>query len=194
MESFEHVCRVALEQENERQHFVVSTNVKFFVRRKTKKAAYDEYQEHGYEIDLVAARQGRLVLAEVKSFFGSHGVSRQSFRGLADESRRTSYDRFKVFNDPQLRSDVAAAACDLYGYKPGQVEWRMYVGNFANGHEGDVRAHLADLDPPVRVVGLAEITDCLAGLAQRRTYTDDPVIMTVKALSAAGRLAPRHGA
>lgn len=70
MESFEHVCKVALEQEDEAEHFVVSTNVKFFVRRKTKKAAYDEYQEHGYEIDLVAARQGRLVLAEVKSFFG----------------------------------------------------------------------------------------------------------------------------
>jgi hypothetical protein len=190
MESFEHVCRVALEQECDGRHYVVSTNVKFFVRRKTKKAAYDEYQEHGYEIDLVGARQGQLVLAEVKSFFGSHGVGRQSFRGLADEGRRTTYDRFKVFNDPQLRSDVTLSACASYGYEPHQVEWRLYVGKFANGHEGDVRTHLASLEPPVRVVGLREIVATLTELGDRRAYTDDPVIMTVKALRAAGRISP----
>ena len=73
MESFEHLCKVALEAER----FVVTGNVKFFVRRKTQKKAHAEYQEHGYEIDLVAARGDQLVLAEVKSYFGSRGVNRQ---------------------------------------------------------------------------------------------------------------------
>ena len=89
MESFEHLCKVALEAER----FVVTGNVKFFVRRKTQKKAHAEYQEHGYEIDLVAARGDQLVLAEVKSYFGSRGVNRQGFRQLADETRRTHYDR-----------------------------------------------------------------------------------------------------
>jgi hypothetical protein len=111
-------------QEDEKRHFVVSTNVKFPVERKTRKRAYYEYQTHGYEIDLVAARRDCLVLAGVKSFFGSRGVSRQCFRGLADERRRTSYERVKGFDDPELRNDVTAKACELYEYKPHQVEWR----------------------------------------------------------------------
>lgn len=57
MESFEHLCKVALEAED----FVVTSNVKFFVRRQTRKKAYPEYQTHGYEVDLVAARGDRLI-------------------------------------------------------------------------------------------------------------------------------------
>jgi Holliday junction resolvase-like predicted endonuclease len=185
MESFEHLCKVALEAER----FVVTGNVKFIVRRKTQKKAHAEYQEHGYEIDLVAARGDQLVLAEVKSYFGSRGVNRQGFRQLADETRRTHYDRFKLFNDSELRAEVCALACEQYGYESDRLKLRMYVGNFARGHEQAVREHLANLRPiPVQVVGLGEIVPAIIGLAGKRTYTDDPVVMTVKALAAAGRL------
>jgi hypothetical protein len=187
MESFEHLCKVALEAER----FVVTGNVKFFVRRKTRKKGHPEYQEHGYEIDLVGARGDRLVLAEVKSYFGSRGVSRQGFRGLADETRRTHYERFKLFNEPDLRAEVCELARKQFGYEPDRLELRMYVGNFARGHEQVVRAHLAKLDPPVQVVGLGEIVDALLGLAEKRSYIDDPVVMTVKALAAARLLARR---
>jgi len=51
MEAFEHVAKVFLESRG----YAVSTNVKFPVRRRTKKQAYKEYQEHGYEVDLVDA-------------------------------------------------------------------------------------------------------------------------------------------
>lgn len=184
MESFEQLCKVALESEG----FVVTGNVKFHVRRKTRKAAYEEFQEHGYEVDLVGARGDRIVLAEVKSFFGSRGVNRQGFRGLADESRKTDFGLYKLLNDAELRADVFAKACGQYGYAPAQLEMRLYVGKFASGHEADVRAHMQTLVPPVRVVGLTEIVDSLVELAGRRTYTDDPVVMTIKALAAAGRL------
>lgn len=185
MESFEQVCKVVLESEG----YVVTGNVKFFVRRQTRKATYNEFQTHGYEIDLVGAKCERLILGEVKSYLGSQGVSRQSFRGLADESRSTSFERYKVFNDPNLRTAVAERACKRYCYQPDQVEWRLYVGKFAAGHEADVRGHLETLDPPVVVVGLQEIADALVESATRPTYVDDPVIMTVKALKEADRLA-----
>jgi hypothetical protein len=119
---------------------------------------------------------------------GSTGVSRQCFRCLADEDRRTHFDLFKLFNDSELREAVTAAACSHYGYESHQVEWRLYAGKFAGGHKADVRSHLANLTPPVVGVGLDEIVETLVGLAGRPTYTDDPVIMTVKALAAAGRL------
>lgn len=186
MESFEHLCKVALEAEG----FVVTGNVKFPVRRQTKKVAYTEFQEHGYEVDLIGARGDQLVLAEVKSFFGSRGVNRQSFKGIADVTRQTDFGIYKLFNDEGLRHEVMDKACVRYGYLPQQAGMRLYVGKFAGGsHEPEVRAHLATFtDPPVRVVALSEVVETLVGLANKRTYTDDPVVMTVKALAAAGRL------
>jgi hypothetical protein len=91
----------------EAERFVVTGNIKFFVRRRTRKATYDEYQEHGYGVDLVAARGDQLILAEVKSNFGSRGVSSQGFRDLADDSKATHFERFKLFNEPELRTRFA---------------------------------------------------------------------------------------
>jgi hypothetical protein len=184
MESFEHLCKVALEAEG----FVVTGNIKFFVRRKTRKKGHIEYQKHGYEIDLVGARGDQLVLAEVKSYLGSKGVNRQAFRGLADETRKTDYDRFKLFNEPELRKELCREACERFGYESDRLKLRMYVGKFAHGHEEAVRAHLGNLHPSVQVVGLNEIVSALIRLAGPRTYTDDPVVMTVKALALARRL------
>lgn len=127
MESFEQVCRVALQAAG----YVVTGNVKVMVRRRTRKAVREESQEHGYEIDLVGARAGKLVLAEVKSFFGSRGVNRQSFRGTADPDLKPDFDGYKLFNDDELRRAVLDGACDRYGYSAEQVEMRLYVGRFA---------------------------------------------------------------
>jgi hypothetical protein len=184
VESFEHLCKVALEAER----FVVTGNIKFFVRRKTRKAAYVEHQAHGYEIDLVGARGNQIVLAEVKSHFGSRGVSRQDFRALADESKTTHFERFKLLNEPELRREVSILACERFGYNYGQLKWRLYVGKFANGHENAIRALLSKMDPPVEVISLREIVDVLVELSEKKTYVDDPVVMTVKALAVAGRL------
>jgi hypothetical protein len=51
MQAYEHICKIAMEQEG----FVVTSNVKFPVKRKTRKEDYEEYQTHGYEIDLIGA-------------------------------------------------------------------------------------------------------------------------------------------
>lgn len=51
----------------------MSSALEFNVRM-TRKQAYDEYQTHGFEVDLVGARRDRPILATVKLFFGSRGV------------------------------------------------------------------------------------------------------------------------
>jgi len=182
MESFEHVCKVALEAEG----FVVTGNVKFLVRRLTRKASREEWQTHGYEVDLVGTRNEELVLASVKSFFGSRGVNSQSFKGLADESKHCDFGGYKLFNDSELRDHVVELAATRYGFAVDQVKLRLYVGRFAGGHEERVIEHLQGMG--VRVETLEKIVDSLIETAQRRTYTDDPVVMTVKALAEAGRL------
>ncbi len=72
MESFEHLVKVFLESQC--QQYVVTTNVKFPIRKKTRKVEREEYQTHGHEVDIVAARFDSLLLGSVKSFFGSKGV------------------------------------------------------------------------------------------------------------------------
>jgi hypothetical protein len=187
MEAFEHVCKVALEAEG----FVVTSNLKFQVRQRTRKAAYPEFQEHGYEIDLVAARGRQLILAEVKSFFGSAGVSRQGFKQLAQKGKRTHFERYKLFNNPLLRRKICNKACEQFGYRASQLKLRMYVGKFANGQEGLIRKYLKSVRPRIEVVGLDQVVNALLGLAKKKTYTDDSVVMTVKALHHAGKLAAR---
>jgi hypothetical protein len=102
----------------------VSSSVKFPVTRQTAKASYTEIQTHGYEVDVVAARADELVLATVKSFFGSQGVKADHVTGTTSNIRwRKSY---ALLNDPGIREGVIAGACERYGYDPGQVElcWR----------------------------------------------------------------------
>ena len=184
MESFEHLCKVSLEAEG----FAVTSNAKFPVRRRTRRESYEEYQTHGYEIDLVGARGNQLMLAEVKSYLGSMGVNRQGFVDLADRSKRTHFERYKLINYPELRREVTSVACERFGYSPEQLSWRLYVGKFANGQDLEIREHLRSLVPPVEVFGLHEIVAQLIELAKQKTYFDDPVLMTVKAMMAAGQL------
>jgi hypothetical protein len=74
--------------------------VKFPVRRRTKKQAYEEYQEHGYEVDLVSARADELLLGSVKYYFGSFRLSRQFFREIAGGSKRKLWEHdFKKAGD-----------------------------------------------------------------------------------------------
>lgn len=172
MESFEHVCKVALEAEG----FVVTTNVKFPVTRRTKKASRAEFQTHGYEVDLVGARTGELVLASVKSFFGSHGVS---LAGL-DQSG------YKLFNDVELRQEIVRASCERYGYAPDQVKLRIYVGRFAPRSRDGVIAHFRERD--VAVWTPEQVAERVLRAAESKTYTDDSVITTVKLLHATGHI------
>src|SRR4051812_41927708 len=97
MESFEQFVAVAMESEG----LIVSEAIKFPVARQTKKAAYPEIQTHGYEVDLVGARSDRLVLATVKSFFGSRGVVAEHVMGTSSTARWNNL--YLLLNDKQIR-------------------------------------------------------------------------------------------
>src|SRR5438309_11835224 len=100
----------------ETEDLIVAGNLKFPVPRQTKKLLADEIQTHGYEVDLVGARHDKLVLASVKSFFGSRGVNEQGFIGLADESKDTHFGRYNLFNELDIQQGVVRAAATQFGY------------------------------------------------------------------------------
>ena len=189
MEAFESFVAVALETEG----YVVSSSVKFPVARQMAKAAYAEVQTHGYEVDLVAARGDHLVLATVKSFFGSQGVKADHVTGQTVNARwRKAY---ALLNDAEIRNGVIAGACERYGYSENDVELRLYVGRFAapksGTHERAIRAWCADQvvgAGPIQVVGAASVVEKVTAAAAAKQYRDNPVLVTMKVLEAAGAL------
>lgn len=182
MEAFEHIVKVFLEF----QGYVVTTNIKFPVRRKTKKAKYEEYQTHGYEVDIIGAKADSLLLGSVKSFFGSGGVNRQGFKGIADTTKKTYYDQYKMFNVPEIYKGILVEASKRYGYPLKQIQVCLFVGNFSSGEEQLITRYLENKQ--IEVYDLRTIVNGLLKASKPSTYTNDPVLVTVKALQMAGLL------
>lgn len=189
VESFEQFVAVAMEAEG----LIVSEAVKFPVQRQTRKASHTEVQKHGYEVDLIGARSDRLVLATVKSFFGSGGVMAQHVMGTGGSQR--SQNLYMLLNDPVIRSSVIDAAAARYGYENEQVRLRLYVGRFAapitKKHEPPIRKWAADQivgGGPIEVYGLADVIHVVRTAAASKTYRNNPVLVTMKVLDAAGLL------
>ena len=194
MEGFEHLVKVALEAET----FVVSGNLKFAVKLPVKKKSRSEEQTHGYEIDLVGARKDLLVLASVKSFFGSTGVRRGGFCGLVNIPSPTAkqqrhFNLYKLFNYENVRAGVVAGAAKRFGYSPQDIELRLYVGKFQNAAErSEITAYLQSIHAgrgPIQVFDLQAILAKLLEVLKNKTYFNDPVIMTLKAIAQAIRQA-----
>ncbi len=188
MEAFEHVVKSYMES----QGYIVSSNVKFPVRLRTRKRAYKEFQTHGYEVDIVAAKGKLLILGSVKSFLGSHGVNRRGFQGIADDPRKTEFNQYRIFNDSEVRNGIIEGASKRYGYPRRSIRVILFVGRFKSGEQEIIEKHLnsmVDNGVKMGVIGLDEIVSGLVREAQNRTYINDPVIMTIKALDAAGKLA-----
>lgn len=186
VEAFEHIVKVFLES----QGYVVTTNVKFPVRRKTKKTRYEEYQTHGYEVDIVGAKSNSLLLGSVKSFFGSGGVRKQGFMGIADTSRKTHFDRYKIFNDVDVRDSILKEAGNRYGYPLRHIQLCLFVGRFGFGEEQTIVDYLGKSD--IKVCNLRMITEGLLEAAKPSTYMNDPVVATIKALQLAGFIRERE--
>lgn len=180
---------IALESEG----FVVSEAVKFPVAQETRKAAYEEVQTHGFEVDLVAARANRLVLATVKSFFGSRGVVADHVMGTTPDARARKL--YRLLNDEDVRAGVVAGAAARYGYRKAQVQLRLYVGRFAaptkGTHEAEVRQWCARQNVgagPIEVFGAQDVVAKVQMAAASRQYRDNAVLVTMKVLESVGLL------
>jgi hypothetical protein len=186
MEAFESFVALALEAEG----LVVSPAIKFPVRLQTRRKDHVEIQTHGYEVDLVGARADRLVLASVKSYLGSHGVVAEHVTGeTRDEKARK---RYSLLNRREVRGPVIKAAAKRYGYRTRQVELRLYVGKFSTGtHEERVRRWATRQRVGAGSIGVYGLTDVVGVVRQAavpRGYRDNPVLVTMKVLEAAGML------
>ena len=184
MEAFEQFVAAAMESEN----LVVSSAVKFPVRRRTKKQAYAEYQTHGYEVDLDGANAEKLVLATVKSFFGSHGVTAADVKGEGGGA-----GGYRLLNDKVIRDGVIKKAKELYGYDPAQIYMRLYVGRFAG--TGQQQTEIEEWcgrqklrSGPIEVVTVREVVDALKTIAAKKTYFNNASIVALKVLEAAGEI------
>ncbi|GAB2481062.1 hypothetical protein GCM10027063_23990 [Promicromonospora xylanilytica] len=182
MEAFEQFVALALETEG----LVVSSALKFRVPKQTTSGL----QTHGYEVDLVGARVDKLVLASVKSFFGSVGVKADHVSGVGVKKEHNS--SYKLFNDTALRDAIITQAAERFGYALDQVELRLYAGKFGPGdNEARTRAWCGSQivgAGPIKVFGASEVVEVVRELARPKQYRDSAVLATIKVLDAAGVL------
>jgi hypothetical protein len=184
MEGFEQFVAVAMESEE--PGLVVSSAVKFPVARRTKKKAYEEVQTHGYEVDLVGANANKLVLATVKSFFGSRGVVATAVAGTGSSS-----GLYRLLNDVFIRDEVIKAASKHYGYELDQIFLRLYVGKFSGNDETRVRAWCSEQQlpsGPIKVYNVKDVVNLVKQKAGQTTYIDNASIVALKVLEAAGEI------
>ena len=191
MEAFEAFVALTLEAEG----LVVSEAVKFPVTRPTAKISHAEVQTHGFEVDLVGASAAKLVLASVKSFFGSRGVFATAVRGEAPKPADNRL--YAMLNDPVVRQGILEGACTRYGYGPTQVEFRLYVGKFAAGSKGAEEQSVRDWcaatvigGGPIKVYGVTEVAARAREVANTKQYRDNPALVAIKVLEAARMLTP----
>jgi len=185
MEAFEQFVAVALEEEG----LVVSSGIKFPVKRRTRKST-GEIQTHGYEVDLVGARSDMLVLASVKSFFGSRGVEAKTVTG---QGGRTGL--YRLLNERDIRSGVVKEAAKRYGYPTSQIHLRLYVGKWASSRGVDNRQEVKEWcrrqrvgGGPIEVYDVNDVVDVVRDVATRKTYINNPVIVAMKVLMEAEAL------
>jgi hypothetical protein len=185
MEAFESFVSLVLEAED----FVIAGPIKFKIKTKTKKTIADEYQTHGYEVDLIAARADKLVLVSVKGFFGSDGVRPKEVLATA-----ANHSGYKMLNNVKLRNELVRQAAEKFGYPESQVEMRLYGGKFRGGEKGlaQIREWASKQkvgSGPIAVYSGAEIAAVVVELAKSKTYRDHETLMTVKVLLEAGLIA-----
>ncbi|BCL15182.1 hypothetical protein [Micromonospora sagamiensis] len=156
-------------------------------------SAYTEVQTHGFEVDLLAARGNRLVLATVKSAFGSRGVVAEHVTGESSNLRANKL--YALLNNETVRDAVVLGAAQRFGYQVDQVELRLYVGRFAapttGTHEAKIRQWCAEQKAGSGPIGVFNVREVVAGVirsAQKKQYRNNPVLVTMKALEAAGLL------
>lgn len=189
MEAFEAFVALTLEAED----LVVSEAVKHPVKLQTARASHPEHQTHWYEVDLVGARADRLVLASVKSFFGSSGVRGLEVQGEGKNARGNA--NYKLLNRPEIRDAVVTGLADRFGYALEQVQLRLCVGAWANAKTGKDEQLTRDWCAkqtvgagPIQVYDLKDVVPVARHLAKSKTYRNNPALVAIKVLDAAGVL------
>lgn len=174
MESFEAVVATALEAEN----YVVTgpITIKWFSPGHPKEKGE---QPNRLEIDLVAARGDRLVLATVKSFFGSGGVFPKDVMGTGRGA-----SGYTMINDVKKRAELIELVAEKYGYKVSEVEVRLYAGKFA-GVQGEqiIRdwASKQELGGGVlQIVNALQLSKVIFALARESHYQNNVAIAFAK--------------
>lgn len=146
------------------------------------------------EVDLVGANSCRLVLASVKSFLGSRGVAAECVTGTG--ANQAANRRYAISNNDAVRQGLVEGACQRYGYKPTQLELRLYADKFADKHgrhREQIAEYLTGLDidgGKLRPFGLDDVVPQAIELAGSEQYRDNAALVAIKVLDAAAR--PAH--
>lgn len=179
MEAFESFVALAMQSEG----LVVSGPFKFKIGYLQKGRKPAGKQDTPYEIDLIGASRERLVLATVKSFFGSGGVFPNEVLGI-----KGKVGGYRMLNDHIVSKGLVTAAAEFFGYEESQVEVRLYAGKFAGKNGESIIREWASGQilggGPIAIYNIAQVVGSVRAQAQLSTYSDNPALVAMKAILA----------
>jgi hypothetical protein len=179
MEAFESFVALAMQTEG----LVVAGPFKFKIGYLQKGPKPSGWQDTPYEIDLIGASRDRLVLATVKSFFGSGGVFPNEVMGV-----KGKIGGYRMINDPVVSTGLVTAAAEFFGYDESKVEVRLYAGKYAGNDGEEIVREWASKQilggGPLKVYNIAQVVGSVRAQAQLSTYSDNPALVAMKAIMA----------
>jgi len=179
MESYENLVALAMSAEN----LLVAGPEKYpFVLPHIRKGR-TVLATKWIEVDLIGMSANTLVLASVKSYFGSGGTTAGDFLGENGEKKAKLYS---MIADEEVRNILGRAVAERYNFKESQIEFRFYSGLYKGNSEQRLR-DWADkpenfaFGKPIKFYNVAQVIEPVALLAEESRYVDNPSLVAIKA-------------
>lgn len=179
----------------ERNGYLVSTNKTYYYPKKTiLKNGKTITQETPIQLDIVAINPitDDRIIGEVKSWFGSTGVTKNHFKDLAGNKWNLKEDRFKLINSDAVQKSAFEGVEKEFGHGKNGFKLALYIGHYGRPHEDEVKQYLSTLEingNKIRLEPFEEIINFLINdilnpknKKNEKRYENDIAIQTLKIL------------
>lgn len=189
MEAYENMVARAMETEG----LLVAGPKKFAFMLPYMKQGKERIATTWIEVDLIGMSADRLILASVKSYFGSGGTDASHFLGEKGVKKAKGY---RMIQDPEIRELLGEDASKLFGFDKKQIEFRFYSGLYKGDGEQRIR-DWADkkenhaFGNKIQIFNVNQVVDKIVLLAEGKGYVDDASIVAIKAFKAAEKIAAK---
>lgn len=186
MEAYENMVARAMETEG----LLVAGPKKFAFLLPYMKQGTERIATTWIEVDLIGMSADRLILASVKSYFGSGGTDASHFLGEKGVKKAKGY---RMIQDPEIRELLGEETSKLFGFTKKQIEFRFYSGLYKGDGEQRIR-DWADkkenhaFGNKIQIFNVNQVVDKIVLLAEGKGYVDDASIVAIKAFKAAEKI------
>jgi hypothetical protein len=180
----------------ERKGYLVSTSKIYYYTQEIKiKNGKTQPQKTPIQLDIVAINPitNDRIIGEVKSWFGSTGVNKNSFKSIYGSKWNPKQDRFKLINSEEVQKSAFEEVEKEFGRGNNGFRLALFIGHYYKPNESEVKDYLSKLKingnsiflPPFEEIVDFLLKEILEPSKEKRkitSYENDIAIQTLKIL------------